>query len=116
MNSERFWYYTRISTISEKIKKDSKPLIVAIFLVLGGLFSVAVPSRKTATIAVSAHQAGAFFISTAKGAENTSALFGLRTTPAVFTVSGNGTSSSGAAFSATLGVVEGFGYISSLKR
>jgi hypothetical protein len=98
------------------MKKDNKPLIVAIFLVSAGLLSAVFPFRTVATLAVSAHHGGAFLISTAKGAENTSALFGSRTTPAVFAVSGNNASSSKAAFSATPGVIEDFGYISSLSR
>jgi hypothetical protein len=114
---ERFWYYTRISKISEKIKNDGKPLIVAIFLVAGGLALGACSFQKVAgTVAVSTQRDGAFFISTANGAENASTLFGARVIPPVSALTDDNETYTHSAFSPASGAIKDPGYISSLSR
>jgi hypothetical protein len=90
------------------MKKDTKPLIVAVFLVTGGLlvsaFASRVPAQMTET--ATAHQDGAFFISTAQGAENTAALFGGQTVSAISAVSGDSVSGPKAIFFVASGAIK----------
>jgi hypothetical protein len=104
------------------MKKDSVPLIMAIFLVVGGLFSTMLLNNGTGiTEASPAHRSAEFFISTAQGAESSAALFGARTLSSLTAVSGDGTLDIRSAFSVNLGAVENVGiswpaHVSSRRR
>lgn len=84
------------------------PLIVAIFLVIGGLLSsLSILGSKTGAIEVaSAHRSTEFLISTAQGAEIAATLFGAQTPSPVTAVSGDGTLNARSVFSAMLGAVK----------
>jgi hypothetical protein len=101
------WYYTRISIFFEKAKKETKPLIVAIFLVTGGLLSGAPLFRPSTGIneTNSSGPKGTFFVSSAQGAENTTALFGEKTIPPVSAISGDNAPSQGSIFSVASGAI-----------
>jgi len=83
---------------------------VAIFLVIGGLLSntpLFHPSIGT-TETVLSRQKGSFFVSTAQGAENITALFGERTISPVSAISGNSTLGQGSIFSVVSGAIRDF--------
>jgi len=90
------------------MKKDNGPLIVAVFLVIGGLLSGAtvLNSRMQGTEVLSNHRNNDFFISIARGAENAAALFGARTLSSITAVSANGGPYSKVVFSPTLGAIK----------
>jgi hypothetical protein len=90
------------------MKKDNSPLIVAVFLVIGGLLSGAsFFADKTGVVSVAAaHRNASFLISTAQGAVNTATLFGARAIPPVSAVSGESAPDPRLLFSATLGTVK----------
>jgi len=82
-------------------------LIVAIFLVTGGLLSSAPlfhPARGTREAALSRPK-GTFFVSTAQGAENITALFGEKTIRPVSAISGDSAPSQGSIFSIASGAI-----------
>lgn len=90
---------------------------MAVFLVVGGLLLSAGSFRKPEmTGVVLAHRGATFFISTAKGAETASALFGARAIPSISAVSGDGAQYLQSSLSAARGAIKDPGYISSLNR
>jgi len=100
------------------MKKDNAPLIVAIFLVMGGLLSGILISENSTGIvrAASAHQETTFFISTARGAENVTTLLGARIPSPVTAVSDNSGSNTKSIFSNTLGAVKDAGAFGSAQN
>ncbi len=94
------------------------PLIVAVFLAIGGLLSgVSVLNGKTGIVEVaSARRSSEFLISTAQGAETTATLFGTRTLSPVAAVSGDGVLDQKSIFSDTLGAVKDPGNNFGLKQ
>jgi hypothetical protein len=90
------------------MKKDNGPLIVAVFLAIGGLLSGVAIFRDGTRVAdiTSVRRNVAFFIPTAQGAENAAMLFGARTPYPVTAVSGNEAQAPELVFSVTLGAVK----------
>lgn len=91
------------------MKKDNRPLIAAVFLVIGGLFSGAFVSGNLnggIVEVASARRSGEFFISAAQGAENAGALLDERTPSPVSAVSNSNILESRSIFFSTLGAVK----------
>ena len=91
------------------MKKDNRPLIAAVFLVMGGLFSSAFVSGNIKGGIVemaSARRSGEFFIPAAQGAENAGALLDERTPSPVSAVSNSNIIESKSIFFSTLGAVK----------
>jgi hypothetical protein len=100
------------------MKKYSNPLIVAVFLVTGGLLS-GIPVFNHSiqiTESASAHRNTAFFISTAQGAENMATLFGVRNIPPVSAVSLNSAPDRRLVFSVTLGAISNISATASVHQ
>ena len=93
------------------MKKDNSPLIVAVFLAIGGLLSspfVFNSGTGMANVAAAGRDAG-FLISSARGAENAAALFSAQAPSPVAAVSDGGTLDPKSVFSTELGAVKSGG-------
>jgi hypothetical protein len=90
------------------MKKDTKPLIVAVFLVIGGLLANGLFSQANTQVTETAlsERGGAFFISTAQGAESIATLFGERTASAISAVSSDDIPEQRAIFSVASGAIK----------
>jgi len=90
------------------MKKGNRPLIVAVFLVIGGLASATsvIQNGTHAAEVVSTHRSGEFFIPTAQGAENAATLFSMRTLSPITAVSSDNTQGQRLVFSAAQGAVK----------
>jgi hypothetical protein len=98
------------------MKKDNVPLIVAIFLVIGGLFSGAfVLGNNTGEMQVSSGRGSDFFISAARGAEGATMFLGTRIPSPITAVSNNSELNTRSVFSDTLGAVKDIGTLGSIQ-
>ncbi len=85
------------------------PLVAAVFLVIGGLFSGALVfghSRGGVTEVAAAHRDGEFFISTAQGAETAGALFDQRIPSPVSAVANSNILETRSVFFSSFGAVK----------
>ncbi len=90
------------------MKKDIAPLLVAVFLVIGGLASSAFVAGNNGGIleVASAHHDGEFFITAAQGAETAGALLGERLPSPVSALSNSSILESRSIFFVSLGAVK----------
>jgi|GEM_PF-1724392 hypothetical protein len=104
------------------MKKDNVPLIVAIFLVMGGLLSGAfVFGNNGGETQVTPSRGSGFFISAARGAEGATMFLGIQVPSPITAVSNNSELNTKSVFSNTLGAVKDIGTLglvqsSSLSR
>jgi hypothetical protein len=98
------------------MKKDNVPLIVAIFLVMGGFFSGIILGNKTLGMQVSPiRQGNGLFIATARGAEGATMLLGARIPSSITAVSDNSELNTKLVFSSALGAVRDISALGSVQ-